>query len=226
MTVDLRWAPQRQVNFAVIISAITIVVCLLLAFVPRRRRRASGEETDPDLTVDSASDHGAGRGSVDVVERPVVDDQPELITAFDSNEDQTTVRRALVIAALIGLAAAIISPPFTGIVIAVATFVVLRVPRLRLALGLIAAGLVLATSVYIMIRQGRDSDLPNGGWPGSFGLSTDLVWAAVMFLMADAVIEVIQRRSAAKRRRAGTVPGAEPADHTDGSGAMTGRPGG
>ena len=45
-TVDLTWTPQHEVDIALVVSAISILACLLLAFVPwrrlPRRRRQSG----------------------------------------------------------------------------------------------------------------------------------------------------------------------------------------
>jgi hypothetical protein len=199
MTVQLRWAPQKRVDEALIVSALAIVVCVVLAFVPwrRRRRRSAAADQEGDAVADPLpGEHPVADAPL---VRPVADDEPELVTTFRSDQAPTAPRRALVIAVAVGLGAAVIAPPFTGLVITVATFVALRVPRLRLWLGLAAAALVVAAGGYIIVRQGLDSVLPNGGWPGFFGLPTDLAWAGVMFLMTDAVIEVIQRRSGDKR---------------------------
>jgi arabinofuranan 3-O-arabinosyltransferase len=212
MTVQLRWAPQKRVNEALIASALAIVACLALAFVPwrRRRRRRAGSAAEETGAGERAAAEALVVGEPAAAVRPrlapAVDDEPELVTSFRSDEVPASLPRALVIAVAIGLGAGIIAPPFTGLVIAVATFAVLRVPRLRLWLGLAAAALVVAAGGYIVIRQGLDSVLANGGWPGFFGLPTDLAWAGVMFLMTDAVIEVIQRRSGGRR------PVPEPSD--------------
>ena len=44
MSVSLRWTPQRRVNFALILSALSILGCLVLVLVTTRRRwrRTSG----------------------------------------------------------------------------------------------------------------------------------------------------------------------------------------
>jgi arabinofuranan 3-O-arabinosyltransferase len=202
VTVSLKWAPQNRVNIALIISALVIVACLLLAFVPRRRRRHArrgGDISPPGI------DRSEAGGSV----RMAVDEEPTLAPLFHSDEAPARWVSATVIAVLIGLAAGLIAPPLTGVFVGVATLVVLRVPRLRLVLGLVAAGLVLIAAAYIVIEQVLHSTLPNGGWPTDFGQASAIVWAGIMFLMADAVIEVVNRR------RAGDPHRELPADSVD-----------
>ncbi|HEV3366448.1 MAG TPA: alpha-(1-_3)-arabinofuranosyltransferase family protein [Acidimicrobiales bacterium] len=192
MTVDVRWAPQARVNVALVISAVTIVGCLLLAFLPRRRR--SG-----DRTLDDSEDLGAQIGSRDR-------DRPDLVDAFRSDEPPTGWSRALAVAVVVGAVAGFIAPPLTGCVVGVATLIVLRVPRLRLVLGLVAAACVLAAGIYVIARQILDQEAANGGWPGLFGIASALAWAGVMFLFADAALELIQLWKATRVRRPHTPP--------------------
>src|SRR3981189_735085 len=43
--VTLRWTPQTRVNVALIVSALSILLCLLLAYLPERLRRRIGRRT-------------------------------------------------------------------------------------------------------------------------------------------------------------------------------------
>ena len=80
-----------------------------------------------------------------------------------------------------------------GALVAVAVVVVLRRPRWRLGLGAAATLLVLSVGVSIMIAQGVDPAKANGGWPSGFGFADGLAWAGVLFLGADAVVELMVR---------------------------------
>lgn len=70
---------------------------------------------------------------------------------------------------------------------------VLLVPRLRLLLGVAAAGCVLAAGIYVLAHQGAAHVTANGSWPSNFGLASSLTWAGVVFLGADATVEVVRR---------------------------------
>ncbi len=191
LTVNLVWAPQGRVNIALVISALTIVACLVLAYLPRRRRSKVG--------TDDAEEAGAEPWDTEP------SDQPDLVPVFPSGEVATAWPSAIGIAAVVGVIAGFIAPPVTGLVVGVATLVVLRRPRLRLLLGLVAAGCVLAAGIYVIARQVLDQEPANGGWPGLFGIASALTWAGIMFLMADATLEIIERWKANRRRR-GTPP--------------------
>jgi hypothetical protein len=192
MTVDLQWAPQKEVNIAVVISALAIVACLLLAFVPRRRRRIRRRSR----TADSSADSPVPSHQLEAASWV---EEPDLVAGFRSDEKPASWTAAIAIAIVTGAVAGYIAPPLTGLVVAAATFIVLRIPRLRLMLGLIAAGCVFAAGTFVIVRQVVFSVLPNGGWPNEFGLASALTWAGITFLAADAIIEVIKRFSEGRR---------------------------
>ena len=126
---------------------------------------------------------------------------------------------ALTIGFLTGLAAALIASYVIGLVVAVATGVALRIPRTRLFLGVIAAGLVIFAGAYITVSQGIKPLHPNGGWPAGFGPAGSLVWAGVLFLGADAVVEIVMRHLAWAGGDDGrtTVDGGDPVPTADGA---------
>ena len=98
---------------------------------------------------------------------------------------------ALGVGVATGLAATLITDPFTGGVVGIATGFVLRNPKFRQVVSLVAAACVFAAGAYITIHQGIEPNAPNGGWPVGFALAGSLVWAGVMLLGADAVTEVV-----------------------------------
>lgn len=173
LDVTLVWAPQRTVNIALVISALGLVLCLALVLVTRRRRRSPEDVT--------AGEEDAGDG-------------PELVPSWSGRGDPTGWPTTVASGFGCGLAAAYISAPLIGALVGVAVAVVLRLPRLRLVLGVVATGLVVAMGTFVVIRQGVDPTRANGGWPSQFGGADGLAWAGVLFLGADAVVELVTWR--------------------------------
>ncbi len=209
LTVSLVWQPQRRVDVALLVSLAAIIACLILVFVPVRRRRHrrrsnSGPTVDRDTVVTG------------VVPTPATADGPDrpmLAVPFRSGAPRATVPVALVTGVVAGVVAGAITSLLPGAAVAVATAVVLLVPRLRVVLGLAAIAGILAAGAYVALHQHAAQVPPGGNWTLSFGTAAELAWAGVVFLGADAVVEVVLRRNA------GTGPG-EPA------GGGTGQPGG
>ncbi|HEV3266609.1 MAG TPA: hypothetical protein VG014_13880, partial [Acidimicrobiales bacterium] len=100
---------------------------------------------------------------------------------------------AVTVSVVTGLVAGVITVPVTGVIVAAATLVALMVPRLRRVLGLAAVGCVLAAGIYVVVRQGSAHIVDSGSWPSEFGLASTLTWAGVVFLGADATVEVVRR---------------------------------
>ncbi len=207
--IALRWTPQRRVNIALIVSLLAILACLVLAVKPLRRRRnavraytrsSRAEVGDPETGTDAALALAA----------------PELVTGFRSEAGSASLEMAIGWGLVIGVAAALIASPLTGVMVGVATGIVLRVPKARLVLGLIATALVFAAGAYVTIRQGVDPVVPNGGWPTGFGAASGLTWAGVMFLGADAMAEIVLGRLAGRRRDATAGVDIERPVETDG----------
>ena len=211
LTMSLVWTPQRNVNVALLVSAAVVVLCVVLAMLPflrRRRRRGADDAT-------GAGDGGTtagGRWTSDVV---AADAAPELVAPAAGGADRYGWGTSVLTGALYGALAAFISAPTIGILVGLALLVVLRVPRARLGLGLVATGLVLATGVGIMISQGVDPGRANGGWPSGFGFADGLAWGAVLFLGADGVVELLARMGRTGGR---TGPGAQTDEGAAGDG--------
>jgi len=103
------------------------------------------------------------------------------------------VAAAVMVSVVTGVVAGFITAPVTGVIVAAATLITLMVPRLRTLLGLAAVGCVLAAGVYVVVRQGSAHIVDSGSWPSEFGLASTLTWAGVVFLGADATVDVARR---------------------------------
>ncbi len=194
LSVTLRWTPQRTVNIALLISAVALVVCILLAIAPwaRRRRRRRRGPGSADADVSPGSDIPVGHEA----DYPQV--APELVSSASDQTDAVEWGPMVVVAIVVATAATLIASPLTGVIVGVGTVVALRKPEMRLWLGLAAVACLLGAGGYILISQWSDPTRSTGGWPTGFGGAAGLAWAAVMFLGADATVELVFRRRAAK----------------------------
>jgi hypothetical protein len=171
VTVELRWAPQGRVNIGLVVSALAILACLWLALLPLVRRRT--------------------RGSWDTV--PADDDAPRLLGVLAIDGPRTPVAASVIVGVAVGVVAGAITVPVTGIIVGAATLVTLRVPRLRVLLAGAAVGCVLAAGIFVVTRQGLNHIPAGGSWTSEFGWASTLTWAGVVFLGADATVEVVRR---------------------------------
>ncbi len=205
--VTLRWTPQTRVNVALIVSALTILLCLLLSYLPERLRRRIGRRTrimvgwlrrritrptqhtrrspidDPALS-DVLSDDTPPRWSVP---------PPRLWAPFHSGGPRTSWVASIVAALVVGGVGVAITRPVTGLIVGVATLASLLVPRLRALLGVAAVGLMIAAGTYVVVEERKLNGVPNGSWAQHFGTASTLAWAAVIFLAAGAVVEITRR---------------------------------
>jgi arabinofuranan 3-O-arabinosyltransferase len=186
--VTLRWTPQRTVNFAVFISAAAIALCLVLAVVPwsrRRKNRRGGADTGVDDRHSSASDDLA-----------FDQDPPEFASRATYVADPVPWYPTMVVAFPLAAAGVVIASIPVGLIVGLATGVALRKPRARRWLGMVAMGCLLAAGAYVTFSQWASPNQSNGGWPSWFNAISGLTWAAILFLAADAAVELVQRRRA------------------------------
>ncbi len=186
LEVDLTWQPQQRADLALIVSALAILACIILVFLPRRRRK---EEPRKELDVDDDAT------------------QPTLAVPFGTGDQRAPVTIAVPAALVTGLVAAAIATPLVGATAGLATLAVLLVPRLRVVLGLLAVVCIVAAGVYVTVHQAHSPVPDNGAWPQSFGTAAEWAWAAVAFLGAEGAVDVVLR---ARRRRGISSAGREP----------------
>jgi hypothetical protein len=242
LSVVLHWQPQQRVDVALIVSALTIVVCLVLALWPVRRRRqrfrhrhgASRARTSDDAGLPgTAPATGIPATGLPATGLPATaataptttaavaaaavsgPEHPTLVVPFRAEGPRVTVPTCLVTAVATGLVAGLVASPLAGLAVGAATVVALLVPRLRVVLGLVAIAAVAGAGAYVAFHQHAAQVPPGGNWTLDFNAASRLAWAGVVFLGADAVVDVVQRRRSARR----TAPGPD-----DGPGEPSGRP--
>jgi hypothetical protein len=176
VSMTFKWAPQTGENVALLVSALAAAACVALVLWPRRRRSRAmaAAETTPPAEVDA----------------------PAVTSPFAAAQAVPVVIAAMV-GVVYGLVAAIIVPQagFLAIFLGVAGGVTLAlmVPRARGLLGLAVVGFAIAAVLYILLRQAAEHFFFGGGWPSEFEPANMLVWTAIVFLGADAVVELVRR---------------------------------
>jgi arabinofuranan 3-O-arabinosyltransferase len=211
LSVVFRWQPQRRVDLALIISAAAIVACLALAVWPalrrRRRGRRSGPGAGPGPALGAEGSDSASHPVAPAIDGP---ERPTLVIPFRADVPRSGVAVALVTALASGVVAGAIAEPVAGLAVGVATAVALLVPRSRVVLGLLAIAGIVAAGTDTVLVQHADQVLPGGNWTLSFGEASRLAWAGVVFLGADALVDVVLRRRRGPADPAPADP--EPAD--------------
>ena len=201
LQVAVVWTPQKTVDWALVVSAVSIVGCIVLAVWPvrrRRRRHRHGRRGDDGSTAETST--AAPDGVTDSISRDelVLDRRPTIRVPFGSEGPRAGLVATAVTAVLAGLVAAAVAQPRAGLAVGLATVVVLLVPRLRVVLGLLAMGCIVAAATYVIVHQSQLQVPDNGAWPQSFGVASEWAWAGVVFLGADGAVDVVLR---ARRRR-------------------------
>jgi len=206
-----------------VVSVLAIVACLVLALVPagrlRRRRKGRHRVGANAVREDHASETVARSGSAaDSAPVPDGPERPRLTVPFRSSGPGPAVGIVLVAGVGAGLVAGAVAEPVVGLAVGVTTVVVLLVPRLRMVLGLAAIAAIVAAGAYVTLHQHADHVPAGGDWTLSFGTASTLAWAGVVFLGADAVVELVLGRRA-------PAAAAGPAGQAGQAGRVTGRPG-
>lgn len=200
LAVTLSWVPQKTANWAVLVSLVAIIGCLVLAVWPvwRRRRRKGARRPGLDsagrttgAAVQSAEEAAANQAIV-------LDERPKLQIPFGSEGPRASLVAAVVAAGLAGLVASAIASPMAGLGVGVGTLTVLLVPRLRFLVGMAAVGCVAVAGMYVAVHQNQHPVPDNGAWPQSFAKASTWAWAGVVLLGADGIVDAVLR---ARQRR-------------------------
>lgn len=291
-TVTLTWAPQGEVWAALLISALAIAACVVLAAIPLRLRRrvgvgsvgrarhAPGRSAEPPTPAGGADAVGAPETSAatgitlsapaaaapaapiatappaaptttapcPAEPAPVTapaepsdggdrdpqaapsgvaspapagtsttghtpgTDLPATVGAADTSPMFSRLVRAdgwarphwwtaLLAAAVTGGAAAAIVSPRVGLAAGLAAFVAMLVPQLRMVVGLVATGLLVAAAVQVTRGQLLHPVPESADWPAADANQAILVWTAVVLLGVDGVVESARRLAALRKDR-------------------------
>ncbi len=183
--VVLTWQPQREIDVALVVSALTVVACLLIVLLPMVRRRRRKRRVHAVRPTEPAGGTTGG---------------PVLAVPFSAESPRAPVWVALIAGVVAGALAAVIAGKVAGTAVGAATLLVLLVPRLRIILGLAAlAGIVMA-GIYTAVHQAQFHVPANGGWPTKFQVASRWAWAGAVFLGAEGVVDIVFRRRQAKEQ--------------------------
>lgn len=208
VVVTLQWAPQRRVDIALVVSALAILLCVYLAFFPRRRRRRKlhrHRRTGKVLGFSSRDNQNrqAGWRSKAPMEQLEMeqsfggvgdDHSPRLGTSFNGDGISAPALQSILVGLIAGGVAAAVAAPWIGLAVGVTTACALVLPRTRTLLGVLAVGCVMASGAYVVVEQATQHYAAGGTWPAYFTTAGNLTWAAVVFLGADAAVESARRR--------------------------------
>jgi arabinofuranan 3-O-arabinosyltransferase len=161
-TVDLRFAPQKRVDIAIVVSLIAAVACLLLLI--RRPRKV----------VDAPSSLAEPYSSV---------------LAYRYDGALPTRRIAIWTGVGVGLLGLVLAGPGVGVVIGVLAGIGARHEAFRRYL-LLASPLALAVcAAYVIYIQVRWDPMASFEWPIEMRRPHPLGWLAVLLLIADVIVD-------------------------------------
>jgi arabinofuranan 3-O-arabinosyltransferase len=185
-TVELTWTPQREVWAALAVSGATLLLCLVLGFLPARWRRRVRAHLPRRLR---------GAAGPDAPERPGSPFDASTLAwpgapppKDERQRGWLRFPRALLIGALTGGVAALVAPPVAALVVAGVVILGLLVPWARALATVGGIAFIVAGCVNVVQGQNVHHYLAGSNWAGSFVHAGNLIWVGVSLLLADAVI--------------------------------------
>ncbi len=157
--VTVRWTAQRRLTLALLASALAALLAVVL-LIRDRRQAATGPAPDPIATT-----------------APMWSWSPKPLTR----------PRSIVAAGLwVALSALLIGPSW-ALWGAVAAAAVLRTKQARLT-ELTALACVIALGAFVVASESRNSPIPSGGWPSTFGSVHGVGMFAVVAVLVGAMV--------------------------------------
>jgi hypothetical protein len=212
-TVAFTWTPQSEIWAALAVSAATLLLCLLMGFLPVRWRRALRARLPRRLR---------GPAGPDAPERPGAPfdaTQLALPTSADRSAGERPrgvwlFVRSLLIGAVTGGVALLVVPPLAGLAVGVVVTAGLLVPWLRAVATVGGVAFIVAGCLNVVRGQQVHHYMPGSNWDGSFVNAGNLIWLGAVLLLADAVISAfgwrLKRPLGGRALRAGSGPGPGP----------------
>ncbi len=186
-TVALTWQPQQLVWLALAVSGATLLLCLVLGFLPVRWRRWLRARVLPRRL--------RGPAGPDAPERPSDPfDAPSLTLPYsvpslgEPRRGWLRFPRALVLGAATGGVALLVAPPLAALAVAVLVALGLVLPWARAAAVIAGIAFVVTGCLNMVEGQRVHHYLPGSNWDGFFVHAGNLIWIGVVLLVADAVI--------------------------------------
>src|SRR3984957_5837053 len=198
-TVEVTWTPQQKIWAALAVSAATLLLCLILGFLPVRARRWVRAHLPRRLR---------GPAGPEPPERPAVPFDAAVLAFPGAPAPKAQRRRgwlrfprALVIGAACGGAALLVTPPLAGLVVAGAVVLGLLVPWARVLASVAGGAGIVGGSINVVQGQHVHQYLPGSNWDASFVNAGNLIWLGAALLLADGVVSALGLRVAKPLRR-------------------------
>ncbi len=174
--VDIEWVPQRTVNRAIAASIVTVLACLAILAVSLLRRRRRRREGLVPAMVEPRADSVLASPLVAPGRRPGV----------------IGIVLTTLVALVVGAA---VVAPWVGVLVAAAVLIALLFPRWRAVVSLVPALALAGCGAYIAVKQYHVRLPATFEWPTFFWQVRTLGWIAVLFLFADALVELVRTRA-------------------------------
>ncbi len=193
-TVTLNWTPQKAIWGALALSAGTLVLCLLLALLPKRPRRWVRARmprrlrgpAGPDAPVWPESPFDSPALTVPALRDPAV----HLSTG------PRTIVRALLIGVVTAAVTSLVISGVAALAVGVVVVAGLLLPWARVVATVGALAFIVAGALNVIRGQQVHHYAPGSDWAGSFVHAGNLVWIGVALLLADGVITAFGLRTA------------------------------
>ncbi len=208
-TVSLTWTPQRLVWVALAVSAATLLLCLVLGFLPIRWRRWLRARLPRRVRGPAGPD--APERPSDPFDAPALTLPYSIPTLGERRRGWARFPRALVIGVLTGGVAALVIAPKAGLVVAGLVTLGLLLPWARAVATIGGVGFIVAGCINVVQGQRVHHYLPGSNWDGSFVHAGNLIWIGITLLVADAVISSFALRVAKPLGRRALRPAPVPA---------------
>lgn len=200
--VSLAFAPQSYVWAGLAASAAAVIGCLVLVLWPgrrwwarRRRRKSPGGRAAGEGRREVAGHSGAAAARYAAPDgRAGLPASPAPSLPFLSGGRRSGWGTALLAAAVTGLVSAAVFTPIAGPIVGAAVLAAARWDRARVLLLAGSVSLMGLAGLYVVVEQFRYRFPPEFEWPTFFSVGNTLAWFAVLFLLGDAVVELVRRR--------------------------------
>jgi hypothetical protein len=193
MVITLEWTPQRLVWIALVVSAVTLGLCLVLACWPRRRRQ---RRKDATVTVPTSPTGEYAEASAIALDNARAPSSPLLGSPLRSHGTRPRWFVVLAVSVVIGAVTSAIISPRAGLPVGLAAFLALVVGYGRVFLAVGSVGLLVAVDRMVTSGQSKFRFLAEFGWPTHFETASTLAWFAVAALGADALVQEVRDRRA------------------------------
>ena len=160
--VTMKWQPQDVVNKALGISLLAVIACLVLAIWNPRRKQS----LEPEFVDDGSA---------------------MLVAPWHSLRRPTALRASLAILSVL-LIGTLVSGPTLGLAAAFCVLLACVWGPLRTVVTVAPAVCLALAGIYIGWRQMRVGVPPTFEWPLGFTRAHILGWGAVVFLVADSIL--------------------------------------